>query len=1083
MVQRGENSRDLDTALKYRAFISYSHADEEWATWLHKALERYRVPRVLVGRKTSVGKVPRRVFPIFRDRDELPGAASLADKITEALAQAQLLIVICSPKSAASRYVSEEIKTFKRVRHPDNVLCLIVDGEPGASEKADSGQLEALPAAVRYQLGPDGELTDRPAEPLAADARKDKDGKRNAKLKLLAGILGVGYDELKQREKHRRRWRAVQLSVLSLFVGGIIGAVWWNRQQVAHEQRLIGDTRKIAAASLETPDREAAQRLRLALEAVNLTREPYGYVLPEAEIALYRALTKSAMRGAFVETDNSADFGGWTWPVAINTDGSRMLAPSALGPTVMLSADADKVAVLQDPEEPYEHDYVAAFSHDGAHAITGGADGLVRFWTPDGRFVKRIRAHTANVLVVDPSPDGTSLLTVGCDKASGHQSCEARSARLWNDVGEQVAVFVHDEAQLLAAALSPDGTRIVTADESGVLRFWLSSGHFLFEVEEGGHWVARTNFSPDGTQFITGGCHPYLEAGMFSPLSPGYGLCPQHSRYLHRSADPEVRLYDQEGALQATLPGWRGIFASDGAHILTAGEVSNEGGRHRHEIHVWRSDGTPVSSFTMRSNITDIDFTPDGQSIMIADRRGTVTVHNLDGREVNRFGGFLSLTTSFSISNNGNRLATVSCPNSHQGACLERAIHAWDPNGPVLESRRLARAHDPRFHQSPLNRRDAVLQYGPKTRFLFAATNDATRPVVWNTKTGEMVTLATEADRVRDVWFNMEQTRILTNGEKNEKGWLEDQRVQLWDRHGQQLKMLTETYREDIQYMPVAASERLIVVGGTEGTVEFWDWHGESRGRRTGHHTGIGFVDVDPTDDTSVSVDHNGVALIWDVQMNPVTEIDVGSLNTPPERWELSRFDTAYKAIFTINGRGVLIVGPKNMSLWDRQGHKVWDRDVDFHDFTLPQLSKDRVLVVQCTDRGRGVSLGSLRMCYNSKVTLWDLNGKPVAVLDPGTEGETLVSQAKFNRRGNRILTVDENGVAILWDAEGNLVEELPFPVKAADFDPSGRRLATVSGDGIIRLWQILDDVDSMISEAERRLQRYAQDESDDFVE
>ena len=34
---------------KYRAFISYSHSDEKWAAWLHKALETYRVPRHIVG--------------------------------------------------------------------------------------------------------------------------------------------------------------------------------------------------------------------------------------------------------------------------------------------------------------------------------------------------------------------------------------------------------------------------------------------------------------------------------------------------------------------------------------------------------------------------------------------------------------------------------------------------------------------------------------------------------------------------------------------------------------------------------------------------------------------------------------------------------------------------------------------------------------------------------------------------------------------------------------------------------------------------------------------------------------------------
>jgi hypothetical protein len=69
---------------KYRAFISYSHADEEWARWLHKALETYRVPKRLVGRETGFGPVPERVAPIFRDRDELPTATSLGATLTQA---------------------------------------------------------------------------------------------------------------------------------------------------------------------------------------------------------------------------------------------------------------------------------------------------------------------------------------------------------------------------------------------------------------------------------------------------------------------------------------------------------------------------------------------------------------------------------------------------------------------------------------------------------------------------------------------------------------------------------------------------------------------------------------------------------------------------------------------------------------------------------------------------------------------------------------------------------------------------------------------------------------------------------------
>jgi hypothetical protein len=202
-----------DTAGEYRywAFISYSHQDEQWASWLHSALESYRVPRKLVGRASPLGPLPRRLFPVFKDRDELPGASDLNQKIQEALKASRCIIVICSPQSAASRWVNEEIKRFKQLGREGRVLCLIVGGEPNATARSAASDVECFPEAIRYRVDADGELTGERAEPIAADARKGKDGRTNAKLKLIAGILGVGFDELRQRERRRALRRRSQI--------------------------------------------------------------------------------------------------------------------------------------------------------------------------------------------------------------------------------------------------------------------------------------------------------------------------------------------------------------------------------------------------------------------------------------------------------------------------------------------------------------------------------------------------------------------------------------------------------------------------------------------------------------------------------------------------------------------------------------------------------------------------------------------------------------------------------------------------------------------------------------------------------
>jgi hypothetical protein len=139
----------MDPEFKYRAFISYSHSDERWAKWLHKALETYSVPKRLVGTETAYGPVPARLAPVFRDRDELATATNLGETLTRALEQSAFQIVICSPAAAKSRWVGEEIETL------DDIAGL---GQSEAALELCSGIAEArkqhfvVPGAGHYGI-------------------------------------------------------------------------------------------------------------------------------------------------------------------------------------------------------------------------------------------------------------------------------------------------------------------------------------------------------------------------------------------------------------------------------------------------------------------------------------------------------------------------------------------------------------------------------------------------------------------------------------------------------------------------------------------------------------------------------------------------------------------------------------------------------------------------------------------------------------------------------------------------------------------------------------------------------------------
>ena len=119
----------------YRAFISCcAGRDKAVASRLHRAVESYRVPAKLVGATTAVGQVPRRLTPVFRDRDELPASADLGGELSAALRSSMFLIVICTPASAKSHWVDQEVLQFKRLHGDGRVLAAIAGGMPYASD-------------------------------------------------------------------------------------------------------------------------------------------------------------------------------------------------------------------------------------------------------------------------------------------------------------------------------------------------------------------------------------------------------------------------------------------------------------------------------------------------------------------------------------------------------------------------------------------------------------------------------------------------------------------------------------------------------------------------------------------------------------------------------------------------------------------------------------------------------------------------------------------------------------------------------------------------------------------------------------
>jgi tetratricopeptide (TPR) repeat protein len=249
-------------AYKYKAFISYSWADKEWGSWLHRALETYRTPAGLVGKETAKGPAPARLHPIFKDREEEAAGASIGASIEAAMRESEFLIVLCSPRSAKSRWVNREVAWFKTHREPKNILALIVDGEPLASLAPGREDEECFPRALLFKVGPDLQPTEIAEDaPLAADARDAGDGKRGAKLKLAAAMLGLGLDDLVRRDDRRRQARRRLVTGASLGVSAAMAFLAFDAMR-ARDAALIARNDAVAAQGIAETERGRAVKAR-----------------------------------------------------------------------------------------------------------------------------------------------------------------------------------------------------------------------------------------------------------------------------------------------------------------------------------------------------------------------------------------------------------------------------------------------------------------------------------------------------------------------------------------------------------------------------------------------------------------------------------------------------------------------------------------------------------------------------------------------------------------------------------------------------------------------------------------------------
>jgi WD40 repeat protein len=583
MPDRPRGEPASDAAHKYWAFISYSHRDETWARWLHKALEGYAIPRALVGTQTAAGVVPRRLFPVFRDTEELPSAASLSDAVQQALRESRNLVVICSPHAAASIWVEREILFFKTLGRESRILTLVVDGEPGASADAASGQPEAFPRALRFRVEDEGQTSERAAEPLAADVRR-KAPRRHALLKLVAGLIAVDFDALVRRDARARRWRRVQWAVAASVVLAIGIGAWYQQRLQTVQQADVSDVRGLMRNAAALIGREGVdfhtgvllaveavhrgltlgeppeQALQIVRDGLNLLPEPVSRQLEGAPAALASAeLSPDGRWVAAVE--------GRTVSIWDSRSGRRVARLTLADDVLGLAFPAENGHIVAMTERDVQTWSVrdASLVTSSTYAAPGGRLAAV---SRDGRWLAALGEFGVTLTIVDLStglavhelmseipvhlvrfsPDGA--LVVGAVAEMTLAGAHNAGIQVWNRETGALAAQTPHQTYVESLAVAPGTRRLATVSGATIRLIDAETGLVLRSIKAAG----TSAFEQGGTVAISA-----------------------EGRWVATGDGVQVRVWDAaRGDLVAKIPGRGAVsgFSEDGAVLLTADGAS-----------------------------------------------------------------------------------------------------------------------------------------------------------------------------------------------------------------------------------------------------------------------------------------------------------------------------------------------------------------------------------------------------------------------------------------------------------------------------------------------------------------------------
>jgi WD40 repeat protein len=383
--------------------------------------------------------------------------------------------------------------------------------------------------------------------------------------------------------------------------------------------------------------------------------------------------------------------------VRFSSDGQMLLSASEDSTAKLWSRDGQELHTLSGHETTLSR---AVFSPDGQTIATASFDQTVKLWSISGQEIEVLEGHQNWVYDVSFSPDGPTLVTAS----------EDQTMQLWNyDPPELVSLPGHAD-QVTSVQFSPDGQILTTASSDGTVKLWSRDGKELQTLTGHSNLVSNVSFSPDGQTLASasydGTVKLWSRDGRELRTLQGTGqmtsvsFSPDGRMLTAGSTDRTVQLWNVDGEKLHTLTGHADTVSSV-SFIPNGKTVSAElrgaliaTGSYDRTVKLWSLDGKELQTLEHDSLVTDVRFSPDGQTIAAAVDNSTIVLWSADGQQ-SQVLEQPGTTTSVSFSPDSQMIATGG---------YEKTVTLWSRSGQKLQTLRGAQDLIYGVHFSPDSR-------------------------------------------------------------------------------------------------------------------------------------------------------------------------------------------------------------------------------------------------------------------------------------------------------------------------------------------------------------------------------------------